>query len=189
MTPDSPAPAPAPVSSPMLRRARLVPLIVACALFMENLDATIISTALPAIARDLNEDPLHLSLAITSYLLSLAIFIPLSGWMADRYGARTVFRNAILVFVLGSLGCAAAQGIAQKLDPGPPVEGNGYEQAGERTLPGSWRRAIMAAERSQFLRDALGAEFMKIFLAIKLQECTRFSAEVSELDYAWYLRS
>ncbi|MCC2655167.1 MAG: transporter [Panacagrimonas sp.] len=104
MTPGSDA-------APPLRWSRLVPLIVACALFMENLDATIISTALPAIARDLNEDPLHLSLAITSYLLSLAIFIPLSGWLADRYGARTVFRNAILVFVLGSLGCAASQGI------------------------------------------------------------------------------
>jgi EmrB/QacA subfamily drug resistance transporter len=98
-------------NSASLPRSRLVPLIVACALFMENLDATIISTALPAIARDLGEDPLHLSLAITSYLLSLAIFIPLSGWMADRYGARTVFRNAILVFILGSLGCAASQGI------------------------------------------------------------------------------
>lgn len=108
MTPD-PDPQSAPAAP--LRRSRLVPLIVACALFMENLDATIISTALPAIARDLNEDPLHLSLAITAYLLSLAIFIPLSGWMADRYGARTVFRNAILLFVLGSLGCAASQGI------------------------------------------------------------------------------
>ena len=102
---------PHPDSEAPLRRSRLVPLIVACALFMENLDATIISTALPAIARDLNEDPLHLSLAITSYLLSLAIFIPLSGWLADRYGARTVFRNAILLFVLGSLGCAASQDI------------------------------------------------------------------------------
>ncbi|HVT34143.1 MAG TPA: MFS transporter, partial [Nevskiaceae bacterium] len=71
----------------------LVPLIVACALFMENLDSTIISTALPAIARSFNEDPLHLSLAITSYLVSLAIFIPLSGWMADRYGARSVLCN------------------------------------------------------------------------------------------------
>lgn len=107
MTPQPPSDA-TPSSMP---RSRLVPLIVACALFMENLDATIISTALPAIARDLHEDPLHLSLAITSYLLSLAIFIPLSGWLADRYGARTVFRNAILVFVLGSLGCAASQGI------------------------------------------------------------------------------
>lgn len=112
MTPEMPDDDAAPPKRiPPLPRSRLVPLIVACALFMENLDATIISTALPSIARDLNEDPLHLSLAITSYLLSLAIFIPLSGWMADRYGARTVFRNAILLFVLGSLGCAASEGI------------------------------------------------------------------------------
>jgi len=91
----------------------LVPLIVACALFMENLDATIIATALPAIAESFGEDPLHLSLAISSYLLSLAIFIPLSGWMADRYGARSVFRNAILVFMVGSLACALSQSMGQ----------------------------------------------------------------------------
>ena len=95
--------------------ARLIPLIVASALFMENLDSTVIATALPAIARSLNEDPLHLSLAISSYLLSLSVFIPVSGWMADRYGARRVFRNAIIVFLLGSLACAAAQNIGELL--------------------------------------------------------------------------
>ena len=56
-------------------------------------------------------------------------------------------------------------------------------------MPGSWREALAAADGSQFLRDTLGAEFMKIFLAIKHQECARFTAEVSELDYTWYLRS
>ncbi|MDE2149761.1 MAG: MFS transporter [Gammaproteobacteria bacterium] len=91
----------------------LVPLIVACALFMENLDATVLTTALPAIARSLHEDPLHLSLAITTYLLSLAVFIPISGWIADAYGPRRVFRAAILVFVLGSAACGAAQTIAE----------------------------------------------------------------------------
>ena len=70
----------------------LVPLIIACALFMENLDSTVLSTALPAIAADLGEDPIRLKLALTSYLLSLAIFIPASGWLADRLGARHVFR-------------------------------------------------------------------------------------------------
>ena len=69
-----------------------VTLIVAVALFMETMDSTVIATSLPAIARDLNEDPIALKLALTSYLLSLAVFIPLSGWMADRFGARTVFR-------------------------------------------------------------------------------------------------
>jgi MFS family permease len=86
----------------------LVPLIIACALFMENLDSTAIATALPAIAASLGESPLHLSLAISAYLFSLAVFIPISGWVADRYGARKVFRLAIVVFVLGSILCSFA---------------------------------------------------------------------------------
>jgi EmrB/QacA subfamily drug resistance transporter len=85
---------------------RIVPLIVAVALFMENMDSTVIATSLPAIAADIGANPLALKLAITSYLLSLAIFIPASGWAADRFGARTVFRAAIAVFVIGSIGCA-----------------------------------------------------------------------------------
>ena len=85
---------------------RIVPLIIAVALFMENMDSTVIATSLPAIAADIGANPLALKLAITSYLLSLAIFIPASGWTADRFGARTVFRAAIAVFVLGSIGCA-----------------------------------------------------------------------------------
>jgi MFS family permease len=85
---------------------RIVPLIVAVALFMENMDSTVIATSLPAIAADIGTDPLTLKLAVTSYLLSLAVFIPVSGWTADRFGARTVFRAAIAVFMLGSIGCA-----------------------------------------------------------------------------------
>lgn len=84
----------------------LTPLIIATALFMENMDATVISTSLPAIARDLHIEPIALKLALTSYLVSLAVFIPISGWMADRYGARRIFRSAIMVFMLGSLLCA-----------------------------------------------------------------------------------
>ena len=68
-----------------MTRERLVPLIVAVALFMENMDSTVISTSLPAIAADIGSSPLELKLAITSYLLALAIFIPASGWMADRF--------------------------------------------------------------------------------------------------------
>jgi EmrB/QacA subfamily drug resistance transporter len=88
-----------------LPRTRLVPLIVACALFMENMDSTVIATSLPQIAAHLGESPIALKLALTSYLLSLAVFIPVSGWAADRFGARTVFRAAILVFTLGSILC------------------------------------------------------------------------------------
>jgi len=89
-----------------MRRDRIIPLIIAVALFMENMDSTVIATSLPAIAADIGTNPLALKLAVTSYLLSLAIFIPASGWTADRFGARTVFRAAIAVFILGSIGCA-----------------------------------------------------------------------------------
>jgi EmrB/QacA subfamily drug resistance transporter len=89
-----------------------VTLIVAVALFMETMDSTVIATSLPAIAADLGEDPIALKLALTSYLLSLAVFIPLSGWMADKFGARTVFRAAIVVFTVGSAACGFAQGLA-----------------------------------------------------------------------------
>jgi EmrB/QacA subfamily drug resistance transporter len=90
---------------------RLVPFIVAVALFMDNMDSTVIATSLPAIAADIGTNPLTLKLAVTSYLLSLAVFIPMSGWTADRFGARTVFRAAILVFVLGSIGCALSSSL------------------------------------------------------------------------------
>ena len=89
-----------------MQKERLIPLIVACALFMENMDSTVIATSLPAIAADIGTSPLTLKLAITSYLLSLAVFIPASGWTADRFGARTVFSAAIAVFMVGSIGCA-----------------------------------------------------------------------------------
>src|SRR5246127_1789362 len=92
---------------------RVVPLIIAVALFMENMDSTVIATSLPAIARALGTNPLALKLAVTSYLLSLAICIPASGWTADRFGARNVFRGAIAVFVLGSIGCAASHSLEQ----------------------------------------------------------------------------
>jgi EmrB/QacA subfamily drug resistance transporter len=90
---------------------RLVPFIVAVALFMDNMDSTVIATSLPAIAADIGTSPLTLKLAVTSYLLSLAVFIPMSGWTADRFGARTVFRAAIAVFVLGSIGCALSSSL------------------------------------------------------------------------------
>lgn len=90
---------------PTPHRHILTPLIIACALFMEQLDGSIIATALPTISRSLHTDPLHLNLAITSYMFSLAVFIPLSGWVADRIGARTIFRAAIVVFILGSVAC------------------------------------------------------------------------------------
>jgi len=94
-----------------MRPDRIVPLIIAIALFMEHMDSTVIATSLPAIAADIDANPLALKLAITSYLLSLAIFIPASGWTADRFGARNVFRAAIAVFVIGSIGCALSSSL------------------------------------------------------------------------------
>ena len=90
---------------------RIVPLILAVALFMEQMDSTVISTSLPAIAADLGVGPITLKLALTSYMIALATFIPLSGWMADRFGAKRVFRLAILVFVAGSVLCAGAESL------------------------------------------------------------------------------
>src|SRR5947209_14138329 len=92
-------------------RQLLISLIVACAMFMQNLDSTIIATALPAIGNSLGESPLQLNVAITCYLLSLAVFIPISGWTADRFGARRVFSAAIVVFTLGSIGCGLANSL------------------------------------------------------------------------------
>src|SRR5436189_1412327 len=102
----------------MLRRAmapvsRVIPLVVACALFMENMDSTVIATSLPAIAADLHDDPVILKLALTTYLLSLTVFIPVSGWCADRFGARNVFRAAIAVFTLASLLCGFAHNLGE----------------------------------------------------------------------------
>jgi EmrB/QacA subfamily drug resistance transporter len=94
-----------------MRAPLLIPLIVACALFMENLDQTIIATALPSIARDIGASPIALKLGVTSYLLSQAVFTPASGWMADRFGARLVFRLAIGLFTVSSVFCGLAGSI------------------------------------------------------------------------------
>ncbi len=95
-------------AAPARRNFRTIALIVASAMFMEQLDATILATALPTMARDFGVDAPSMSIALTSYLISLAVFIPVSGVVADRWGSRTVFRAAIGVFVLGSVLCAQA---------------------------------------------------------------------------------
>jgi len=90
----------------------IVPLIVACAMFMENVDGTVIVTSLPTLARDLGHDPITLKLAVTSYVIGLGVFIPVCGWVADRFGSRNVFRAAIGIFMAGSLLCAASTSLA-----------------------------------------------------------------------------
>ncbi len=91
----------------------IVALIVATALFMQNLDSTIIATALPTMAESFGDTPVRLSLAITAYLLSVAVFIPVSGWVADRFGGREVFCAAILVFTLGSIFCGLSNSLVE----------------------------------------------------------------------------
>lgn len=89
----------------------IVPLIVSCALFMEFLDGTAVLTALPAIAKTLATDAGHLSIIVSVYFLSFSILIPASGWIADRWGARTVFQSAIGIFTLASILCGISGGI------------------------------------------------------------------------------
>jgi EmrB/QacA subfamily drug resistance transporter len=90
------------------RGYRAMALVVASALFMQQLDGTVLTIALPTMARDLGTPATGLSLALTSYLLALALFIPASGTLADRFGARTIFCSAIGIFLLGSIACAQA---------------------------------------------------------------------------------
>src|ERR1035437_7350451 len=108
-----PAPSIASSSSPALSDAakRIVPWLVAVAFFMESLDTTILNTAVPAISSALGVAPLSMKAVLASYTLSLAVFIPISGWMADRFGTRRVFASAIGLFTLGSFLCGISNNI------------------------------------------------------------------------------
>ncbi|MVV49414.1 DHA2 family efflux MFS transporter permease subunit [Pseudomonas sp. PB120] len=92
-------------------QTRLIALVVAVTFFMENLDATVIATALPTMAAAFGVTPVDMNVGITAYILAVAIFIPLSSWIADRFGARRVFAGAIVVFTLASLLCGLSQSI------------------------------------------------------------------------------
>lgn len=98
-----------PVSTDQVKR--FMPWLVAVALFMENLDATIVNTAVPTMSASLGVEPLSLKSVLTSYTLCLAVFIPISGWMADQFGTRRVFLWAVTLFTLGSLFCGLAVNI------------------------------------------------------------------------------
>ncbi|MGI4778093.1 MAG: MFS transporter [Janthinobacterium lividum] len=96
---------------PVAPNGRWIAFLVAAAFFMENLDATVIGTAVPAMAQSFGVAPVELSTGISAYLLALAVFIPVSGWVADRFGPRRVFTAAILVFTLASVACGLAQSL------------------------------------------------------------------------------
>ncbi|RQP10839.1 MAG: MFS transporter [Chryseobacterium sp.] len=92
---------------------RFLPAILGTAIFMQMLDSTILNTSLPAIARDLNESPLNMQNAVVSYVLTLALFMPVSGFLADKFGTRKTFMTALVIFSLGSVFCAMSQSLNQ----------------------------------------------------------------------------
>ena len=92
---------------------KILPFILATAIFMQMLDSTILNTSLPAIAKDLNESPLEMHNAIISYVLTLAVFMPVSGFLADKFGTKKTFIFSIVLFSLGSVFCAISQNLTQ----------------------------------------------------------------------------
>ncbi|WP_206998091.1 DHA2 family efflux MFS transporter permease subunit [Trinickia mobilis] len=129
--------------------ASLIVMLVAAAFFMENLDGTIIATALPQMARSFNVHPVDLSIGITSYLLTLAVFIPVSGWAADRFGVRSVFTSAIAVFTAASVVCGMTQGLVE-FTAARIVQGVG----GAMMVPVG-RLAVLRATRKEDLMRAI----------------------------------
>jgi EmrB/QacA subfamily drug resistance transporter len=93
--------------------SRFMPVVMASALFMDLLDTAALGTALPTMAREFHTEPLHLKLALTAYLMTMAILVPASGWLADRFGARRVFVNAVRIYLVGSLCCGLSNSLAQ----------------------------------------------------------------------------
>ncbi|MBD2936422.1 multidrug efflux MFS transporter [Burkholderia pseudomallei] len=115
---------------------RVTAAVVASALFMQNLDSTVVATALPSMARELGVNVVFLSSAITSYLVALTVFIPVSGWIAEHFGAKRVFIAAIAIFTAASVMCAAANGLAMPALVGPLL---GPPLGGFLTDALSWR--------------------------------------------------
>src|SRR5258705_1566410 len=111
MIPDNSSAVSVPSAAPDRSVKRLLPWLVAVAFFMESLDTTILNTAVPAISEALSVTPLSMKSVLASYTLSLAVFIPISGWMADRFGTRRVFASAIGLFTLGSFLCGVSSNI------------------------------------------------------------------------------
>src|SRR6266700_644924 len=126
---------------------KIVAMIVASAIIMQQIDATVITTALPQMAISLNSDPVRLSVAVTAYLLSVAVFIPVSGWAADRFGGRTVFRAAIALFTLGSIFCGLSDN-AVELTAARVLQGLG----GAMMVPVGRLVLFRSVERSQLVR-------------------------------------
>lgn len=110
VAPATPQPDPAP---PRHSDNRILPLLVGCALFMQMLDSTVVTTAMPAMAASLGTDPVSMNITMTAYLLAAAVFVPISGWAADRFGARRMFMMSVILFTLSSLTCALSGSLAE----------------------------------------------------------------------------
>jgi EmrB/QacA subfamily drug resistance transporter len=137
--------------------SRLAPVAIASALFMEFIDSTALSTALPTLARGFHVDPVHLKLALTSYLLALAVAAPAGGWIADRFGARRVFIAAMGVFLLGSVLCGFSRSLPE-LIAARIVQGLGGAMmvpVGRLIIVGSTPKAQLVGAMAWFTTPAL----------------------------------
>src|SRR5882724_2597993 len=94
---------------------RYLPWVVATTMFMEQLDSTILNTAVPSMAVSLHVTPLSLKSVVTSYIISVAVCIPISGWMADRFGSRRVFASAVAAFTVASIACGLALNVHMQI--------------------------------------------------------------------------
>ncbi len=130
----------------VLRPHRPMLWLVAAAVFMQMLDTTIVNTALPAMAASLDQSPLRMQAVVVAYALTVAVLIPASGWLADRFGTRRVFLAAIIVFTLGSLACALSQTL-QALVASRVLQGVG----GAMLLPIGRLAVLRAVPRTEFL--------------------------------------
>ena len=134
-------------TSPNADVKRYLPWVVATALFMEQLDSTIINTAVPAMAASLQVTPLSLKAVVSSYILSLAVCIPISGWMADRFGTRRVFSIAVAIFTLSSVLCGLSMNVPMLV--------------AARILPGMGAAMMMPVGRLTIIRTFPKAELLK----------------------------
>jgi len=128
-------------------RSKIIPLVVSCAYFMENFDGTVIATALPSMARSFSTSAPATSIGITAYMLTVAMFIPPSGWLADRYGCRTVFRGAIGLFTLASLLCALSHTLVE-FTAARALQGIG----GAMMVPVGRLIVLRATDRAEYMR-------------------------------------
>src|SRR6202142_1046282 len=148
------SPRPQPSTAPSASSKRLLPWLVAVAFFMESLDTTILNTAVPAISEALKVTPLSMKSVLASYTLSLAVFIPISGWMADRFGTRRVFASAIGLFTFGSFLCG--------------LSGNIHVLVGCRILQGCGGAMMVPVGRLTIVRTFAKSELIRAmsFVAI-----------------------